>query len=272
MTKKYKTLSIIVPVYNEERTLSKVLDEIINVNLGIKKEIIVIDDCSKDKSRMIIEKLAKLGKIKALFNEKNMGKSQTVKKGVLKSTGDLVVVHDADNEYETMDLKEFVNCFEKFDVDFIYGNRFGRKNKTIYPVLWLGNSLLSFISSLFTFIRAGIWIRDMEVCFKMIKGQIFRDIANKIRSKSSFGLEPEITARLAGYKINGKHLKFLQIPITYKPRSFKEGKHIKPIKDGAKAIWEIVKFNLWGWLILQLRSFTKFYNLLRKAFLHSRNQ
>lgn len=240
---KYKKLSLVIPVYNEETTIEELLNLVIQTDLGIEKEILCIDDGSNDDTRKILSKYQKKNKIKFLKNNKNLGKTQTVRKGLLETTGDLVVIQDADLEYEPQDLKRFIDLFNNSNVDVVYGNRFGQKNKVIFRSLWLGNTFLSIVSSLFTYPRARIYTRDMEVCYKMMKGNIFRNIAKNIKAKSRFGLEPELTARIAKYKINGKHINFKQIPINYHPREFSEGKHMEPIKDGLKALWEIVKFN-----------------------------
>lgn len=244
---KYKTLSIVIPIYNEEKTLRQLLDKVLSVQFPIATEIILIDDGSKDKSWRMMQEYSRKKNVIAFQNEENMGKSQTVRRGVLESTGDLVVVQDADLEYEPAELVEFVAMFAEEAVDVVYGNRFGKKNRTIYPVLWLGNTFLSMVSNFFTYLRARMWVRDMEVCYKMIRGEFFRDIAGHLQATSTFGLEPEITARIARFKKkSGRHLKVRQVPISYYPRSYSEGKKISPIRDGLRAVFEIVKYNLFA--------------------------
>jgi glycosyltransferase involved in cell wall biosynthesis len=240
----YQKLSLVIPVYNEERTLEQLIAKVVTAPLGIEKEIILLDDGSKDSSREILKKYQDKPGFKIMFNEKNMGKSQTVRKGIMASTGDLVVIQDADLEYVPNELEEFVKAFNNSDLDVIYGNRFGKDNKVIYWQNWFGNRGLSLISAMFTGLRAGMWTSDMEVCYKMAKGEIFRSIAPTIVSTSVFGLEPEVTAKFSKYKVNGKHINFKQIPISYLPRSIAEGKHMSAVKDGMKALWEILKFNL----------------------------
>lgn len=241
----YKKLSFIIPIYNEEKTLEQLLAKVESVDLGnIQKEIVLVNDGSKDASAQILEKFASNPVYKVIHNPKNMGKSQTVRNGLLESTGDLVVIQDADLEYEPENLKEFVELFQQDKADVIYGNRFGKKNKIIYVQNWLGNTVLSLLSSLFTGFRSGMWTRDMEVCYKMAKAEVFRDIAKTIVSTSTFGLEPELTAKFSKYKINNKHLRFKQVAIDYYPRSIEEGKKMHAIKDGLKAVREILKFNL----------------------------
>jgi hypothetical protein len=159
------------------------------------------------------------------------------------------VVQDADLEYEPKELKLFVDLFkENPNLDIVYGNRFGKKNKVVYWQNWIGNRALTLISNIFT-LPNGLWVNDMETCYKMVRGDIFRDIAKTIESVSNFGLEPEVTAKLAKYRKkdktgNKQKLKLEQVPITYKPRTIAEGKHMSAWKDGLKALFEIIKFNL----------------------------
>ena len=240
-------LSIVVPVWNEERTLQTLIDKLLSVkfNNDIEKEIIIINDGSMDKTWEIMQKLEKdHSEIKVYSNEKNMGKSQTVRNGILKTTGDMVVIQDADLEYDPNELIELIREYKENFLDVVYGDRFGRKNKVIYYQNFYGNKAVSFFSNLFTYGRIKIWIPDMEVCYKLINGNVVREIAENIVSRSTFGLEPEITAKLSKYMINGKHLKFGIIPISYSPRSMEEGKKLHAFKDGIKAVAEIIKFNL----------------------------
>jgi glycosyltransferase involved in cell wall biosynthesis len=244
----FKKLSIIIPAYNEEKTIAKVLDKIINLKINLKKEIIIVNDCSKDDTKYIAEVYSRSNKnlqceFKILNNTKNLGKTQSVKKGLLNSTGDLVVIQDADLEYNPNDLKTFVNTFEKHPfIDFIYGNRFHHtRQEVIYQSYYLGNRFLTKISNLFTIPR-GLKVNDMEVCYKMAKGEIFRNIGQTIESTSSFGLEPELTAKFAKKKAKD-NINYWEIPIDYKPRTIGEGKKIKIVKDGSSALLEITKFN-----------------------------
>ncbi len=240
-----KKLSLIIPVYNEQATLSQLLNKVETVDFGLEKEIVIVNDASTDGTAQILADLKKEKHYKILENKKNVGKSQTVKKGILASSGDLVVIQDADLEYDPTELVEFVKLFKTTNVDVVYGNRFGRNNKVIYLQNWLGNSFLSLVSAFFTGLRAKMWTRDMEVCYKMAKGDIFRELAKSIESKSNFGFEPEITAKFSKFRhADGSRIAWQQLPITYFPRSIEEGKHMKAFKDGFKALAEILKFNL----------------------------
>lgn len=240
-------LSIVIPAYNEEKTLEELVGRVVNILLpeNFQKEIIIVNDGSKDRTREIMQNLAaKDPEIQAIQNERNMGKSQTVRNGLLKTTGEYVVIQDADLEYEPNEIPQLLHLMIDKDLDVVYGNRFGKKNKVIYWQNYLGNKFVTAVSNIFTYPRLKTWIPDMEVCYKLMKGDVIRDIAQNIESKSNFGLEPEITAKLSKYKLNGKHLKFGIVPISYFPRSIAEGKKMKAFEDGFKAIKEILLYNI----------------------------
>lgn len=234
-------LSIVIPVYNEEQTLSTVLDQISEQDWGAKIEVIIVDDGSKDRSPQIASQYSQKNRLfRSLVNQTNLGKSQTVKRGILESIGKYVVIQDADLEYEVNELAEMFRIIRKEDYDVLYGNRFGHNNKIIYMQNYIGNHFVSMFSNFFTYPRIKVYIPDMEVCYKMGRGGIFREIAQTIESKSNFGFEPEITAKFSKY---GK-LKFGIHPIHYHARSVEEGKKMKAFRDGFKAAYEIVKFNV----------------------------
>lgn len=245
--RKFKKLSLVMPIYNEEATLDEILEKVIAQDYGLDIELVLVDDGSKDSSREIMERWAAEHEfIKISFNPENMGKSQTVKRGIGLTTGDLVVIQDADLEYNPEDLVDFVSVFQEGGVDLIYGNRFGRSNKVIYLQNWLGNRGLSLFSALFTGPRAGMWTQDMEVCYKMGVGEMFREVGATVESTSTFGLEPELTAKFSKYRFveGNRRVRFQQLPIDYFPRSVAEGKKMHAVSDGLKAVWEIIKFNL----------------------------
>lgn len=245
-----KKLSIVIPVYNEESTILKILEKLVKLKLpkNIIKELIIVNDASKDKSLVLINEFVKetysKTEIKVLENRRNRGKSQTVKKGVLASTGDLVVTQDADLEYDPRDLVKFVKIFlSDPNLDVIYGNRFNSKNTFSNSIHNLGNRFVTYTSNLFTR-NKGFAPKDMETCYKMVRGDLMRNIFKTLESVSNFGLEPELTAKLARYRnVNGKHLKFKNVDIRYKPRSIKEGKKMRWWRHGSEAILEIIYFN-----------------------------
>lgn len=234
-----------IPVYNEEKTLEKVIETIMSQDWGAEIEVIIVDDGSKDRSRDIEKQLSKKYKnISVLLNEQNIGKSQTVKRGILKTKGDYVVIQDADLEYDVSELAQIFEMIKSERFDVVYGNRFGKSNRIIYLQNFIGNHFVSIFSNIFTYPRIRVYIPDMEVCYKIAKGNIFRDVGAKIVSKSNFGFEPEVTARFSKYKLDGKNLRFGIHPISYNARTIEEGKKMKAFSDGFKAVKEIVRFNL----------------------------
>lgn len=242
-----KTLSIIVPVYNEEKTLEILVRKVLSVEFptNVNIEVILVNDGSKDSSGLIMDKLAEeFSNVKSFYNEKNSGKTQTVKNGISYSTGEIVVIQDADLEYEPNELPQLLKLIEENGVDVVYGNRFGKKNKVVYWQNYIGNIGLSFISNLFTYPRIKTYIPDMEVCYKMMPGSVAREIGKGIKSTSKFGLEPELTAKLSRYNKEGKQLKFAVVPVSYFPRTIAEGKKMSAIRDGLKALKEIIIYNI----------------------------
>jgi len=239
---KYKTLSIIIPVYNEERFIDKVLANVTKADsLSLKKELIIIDDGSNDKTKIKIKDFFKKNKnkkinLKLIFKKKNEGKGAAVKDGVLSSTGDIVLIQDADLEYDPSDYPILLEPFFKYQVDVVYGSRFitHRPHRVLYFWHSLGNFLLTTFSNFFTNLN----LTDMETGYKVFRGDLIRKIAKKLKSKR-FGFEPEITAKIA--KI--KNIKIYEVGISYFGRTYEEGKKINWI-DGIKTFFEIIKFNL----------------------------
>jgi glycosyltransferase involved in cell wall biosynthesis len=247
----FSKISIVIPAYNEERSILSLLEKVVEVKFprDIKKEIVIVNDCSTDSTRELLESYIRKNKryanFKLLDNPINLGKSQTVKHGVMHSTGDLVVIQDADLEYNPNDLTVFVNTFlDHPNTDLIYGNRFNNGNVFISPTHFLGNKFVTFLSNIFTFSK-GFITRDMETCYKMGKGDLFRRVVSTLESTTNFGLEPEITAKFSAYrKSDGKKLNFKQLDIYYKPRTQNDGKKMRWFKHGLEALKEIVYFNM----------------------------
>jgi glycosyltransferase involved in cell wall biosynthesis len=233
---KTKKLSIIVPCYNEKATIRKILQEIMEVNLGAtKKEIIIVDDNSQDGTKEILKELAaKNSSIQLLFQATNQGKGAALKRGIMQSTGDVVVIQDADLEYDPQDYKRLLHPIERGPADVVYGSRFvgGEPHRIIYYRHQLANKFLTMLSNIFT----GLNLTDMETCYKMMRGDLARKLAEDLNSKR-FGFEPEITARIAKSKAA-----VYEIGVSYYGRTKEEGKKIG-FKDGLKAIFEIIKYN-----------------------------
>lgn len=232
---KISKLSIIIPCYNEKNTIKQILKEIDQVKLGaIKKEIIIVDDGSTDGTRNILSKLP-AKKYIVILQPKNLGKGAALKRGILASTGDVVVIQDADLEYDPQEYKRLLYPIERGHADVVYGSRFigGEPHRIIYFRNQIANKFLTFLSNLFT----GLNLTDMETCYKMFKGSLVRSLAKDLRT-NRFGFEPEITARVA--KSNAA---VYEIGISYYGRSKSEGKKIG-LSDGLRAVWEIIYYNL----------------------------
>jgi glycosyltransferase involved in cell wall biosynthesis len=234
---KTKKLSIVIPCYNEEHTIEKILKEVEEVNLGsTQKEIIIVDDCSKDGTRKVLKKVSAANKgIRVLLQDYNQGKGAALKRGILETTGDVVIVQDADLEYDPQEYKRLLYPIERGHADVVYGSRFigGEPHRIIYYRNQVANKFLTMLSNMFT----GLNLTDMETCYKMMRGDLARRLAVDLQAKR-FGFEPEITARIAKQKVA-----VYEIGISYYGRSKEEGKKIG-VRDGIKAIWEIVRFNV----------------------------
>ncbi len=225
-----KKLSIVIPCYNEEKNIEEILNKVISVKLeDIEKEIIVIDDCSKDNSRKILE--SNKNKIqKILYHKQNMGKGAALRTGFENATGDYIIIQDADLEYNPTEYEKLLQPLINNECDVVYGSRF--KNKSYdkgYFANRLANKVLTKISNIFTHYE----LTDMETCYKVFKSEIIKKIDLR---ENRFGFEPEITAKLAKAKA-----KLIEVSIEYNPRSKNEGKKIG-IKDGIRAIYCILKY------------------------------
>lgn len=234
---KTNKLSVIIPCYNEKHTIRKLIAEVEGVNLGSTlKEIIIIDDGSSDGTREIISTLSKKNKdIKVIMQPHNQGKGAALKRGISESTGDVVIIQDADLEYDPTEYKRLLYPIERGQADVVYGSRFigGEPHRIIYYRNQVANKVLTTFSNLLT----GLNLTDMETCYKMIKGDLARQLAVQLQAKR-FGFEPEITARIAKSKAA-----VYEVGISYYGRSKEEGKKIG-YKDGIKAVIEIIKYNL----------------------------
>jgi len=235
---RYRKISIIIPVYNEAIYIREIIQRVIKANIiGLKKEIVIIDDASKDGTVKILKNLkSKHKNLKVIFKNKNEGKSAALKIGFLKSTGDIVLVQDADLEYDPNDYKNLIEPFLSKDADVVYGSRFisSHPHRVLYFWHYVINVFLTLLSNILTNIN----LTDIETGYKVFDGNLIRNLAKRLRSKR-FGFEPEITARIS--KIPS--LKIYEVGISYSGRTYQEGKKIG-WKDGLLAIYEIIKYNL----------------------------
>lgn len=239
-----KILSIVIPVYNEDKFIEEtILKTCLANSLNLKREIIIVDDGSRDNTRKVIEKSINALKhkhrnvsFKTLFKSTNAGKGAALKDGFKISTGDIVLVQDADLEYNPDDYPILLEPFLKNEADVVYGSRLisNRPHRVLYFWHYQINLILTSFSNMLTNLN----LTDMETGFKAFKGELARKLATKLES-SRFGFEPEVTAKVA--KVKG--LKIYEVGISYSGRTYNEGKKIG-WKDGIKAFWEIFKYNL----------------------------
>ena len=230
-------LSIIVPVYNEEKTIIEILDRVKKEEIpGVEKEIIVVDDGSTDTTRQKLKDI-KGNDFKIIYHEKNGGKGSAVRTGIQNATGDYIIIQDADLEYHPKFIKDLMKPILEKKADVVYGTRLnrmphlrGEEAKHLFILHFFGNRFLSLITS----ILYGQWITDMETCYKLFPKKALDGIRLNARG---FELEPEITSKLLkrGYKIK-------EVSISVIPRGYDEGKKLNTVKDGLKALWSLVKY------------------------------
>lgn len=227
-------LTIIIPCFNEVNTIRQIIDKIIEIN-NYEKEIIVIDDFSTDGSRKILSEIEKVSISKLILNERNYGKGYCIKKGIEEATGDIVIIQDADLEYDPSDYKKLIEPIHKNQADVVYGSRFAgsEEKRVLYYWHTVGNKFLTTLSNMFTNIN----LTDMECCYKAFKTEIIKKIDLK---ENRFGFEPEVTAKLAK-----KNIRIYEVGIKYFGQKYSDGKKIT-WKDGFAAIYCIIYYNVFG--------------------------
>ena len=235
----FKALSIVIPVYNEEDYIERTLESVIKANsLGLKKEIVVVDDGSNDRTPQILKRLAKKHHRERLIilRKKNGGKGTALKLGFQKTAGDIVLVQDADLEYSPSDYPLLLAPFLSGGADVVYGSRLATSapHRVLYFWHYVVNKVLTSLSNALTNLN----LTDMETGFKVFRGDLIRKLTPKLKSKR-FGFEPEITARIA----KEKGLRIYEVGISYSGRTYEEGKKIGWL-DGVRAIGELIYFNL----------------------------
>jgi glycosyltransferase involved in cell wall biosynthesis len=238
-TQRITKLSIVIPAYNEGPTIHLILDRIKPVRLvnNIEKEIIIVNDCSKDNTEVAIKNYMSVNpdmNIQYYKHEVNKGKGAALHTGIAKATGDFVLIQDADLEYDPDEYNDLLKPILKGDADVVFGSRFMGNNPHRILFFWhsIGNKFLTFLSNMFTNLN----LTDMETCYKLFDAKIIKNI--KLNEKR-FGFEPEVTAKIARIP----NIRIYEVGISYYGRTYAEGKKIGA-KDGFRAIYCILKYNL----------------------------
>lgn len=235
------TLSIIIPAYNEGKTIHLILKKVAEVRLegGFSKEVVVVDDCSRDNTAEAVETFCRENpevNIRLISHEVNKGKGAALHTGIREATGDYIVIQDADLEYDPQEfnllLRPVINGF----ADVVYGSRFmgGRPHRILFFWHSIGNKFLTFLSNAFTNLN----LTDMETCYKLFRADMVKQL--KLREKR-FGFEPEVTAKISRIP----DVRIYEVGISYYGRTYAEGKKIG-WKDGFRAIYCILKYNIWA--------------------------
>ncbi len=231
------TLSIVIPVFNERQTIRQLVEAVLAVDLGsIEKELVIVNDCSTDGTGDELTALAVDHRcVRVMQHERNQGKGAALRTGFCAAGGDIVLVQDADLEYDPREYPKLIQPILEGRADVVFGSRFvgGESHRVLYFWHSLGNKFLTLLSNMFTDLN----LTDMETCYKVFR----RDVLGSLTvEENRFGFEPEITAKVA--KLG---CRVYEVGISYAGRTYNEGKKIG-WRDGVRAIWCIVKYNLWA--------------------------
>ena len=231
-----KKLSIVIPVYNEIRTLEEILAQVKAVELELDKEIILVDDCSTDGTRELLREIQQqeADNVSVHSHSVNPGKGAALRTGFQFVTGDLTIIQDADLEYDPQDYPKLIQPILDSEADVVYGSRFTAGRKTALLSSYLAHRFLTFLSN---FVN-GLSLTDMETCYKVFRTEILKSFT---LTSDRFGFEPEITAKLAKRKC-----RFIEVPINYRGRHLTEGKKIG-WRDGVAAVGHIIHFRFFDW-------------------------
>jgi glycosyltransferase involved in cell wall biosynthesis len=225
-------LSVVIPVYNEIATLETLVGKV--RDSGLPCEIILVDDCSSDGTRQLIESWRDQKDLKILLHERNQGKGAALRTGFRAATGDVVIIQDADLEYDPAEYRKLIQPIVEGQADVVYGSRFaGDNQRVLYFWHYMGNRFLTLMSNFFTNLN----LTDMETCYKVFRRDVIQQIAPSL-NENRFGIEPELTAKLA----NIADIRIYERPISYSGRTYAQGKKIT-WRDGVRALWCILKYH-----------------------------
>ncbi len=231
----YKKVSIVIPVYNEKRTVESVLNVVEKAPvLGLEKEIILVDDHSTDGTSDILKNI-KSPNVKIIFLEKNIGKSGALRTGFNNASGDIIIVQDADLEYDPFEYEVLIKPFLNENADVVYGSRYLQNNTRQIQKFW--HTLFNKIFTYYTNALCNLYFSDVQTCYKTFNRRVLDEVGKKLES-TRFGFDPEFTAAVARRKY-----KIIEVPISYYPRSHQAGKHMH-ITDAVKCLWVAFKYNV----------------------------